>query len=61
MKADAAVPSSPRVMLSPNAANLVRPMLGGRVTVTAKVHEADRCRPSVAVQVTVVEPIGKTV
>jgi hypothetical protein len=31
-------------MLSPNATNLVKPILGGTVTVTVKVHESIRCR-----------------
>jgi hypothetical protein len=47
-------------MLSPNATNRVRLMVGGATTVTSNVQAPVRCRASVAVQVTVVAPIGKT-
>jgi hypothetical protein len=43
-------------MLSPNATNFVARILGGAVTVIANVHESVRCRLSVAVHVTVLEP-----
>jgi hypothetical protein len=46
-------------MLSPNARNFVRVICGtGAVTVTAKLHDALACTASVAVQRTVVAPIG---
>jgi hypothetical protein len=48
-------------MLSPNAANRVRVIIGAGSTVMPKVHDAVRCRASVAVQVTVVGPMGNTV
>src|SRR5688572_3827309 len=48
-------------MLSPKARNLTLDNWGIFVTVTPKVHEAVRLSESVAVQVTVVDPIGKTV
>ena len=48
-------------MLSPNATNLVKAMVGAAATLTANVQDAVRCRASVAVQVTIVPPIGKTV
>jgi NADH dehydrogenase FAD-containing subunit len=48
-------------MLSPNAANRVVVIVGGAWTVTPNVHDAARCRASVAVQVTVVDPIAKSV
>jgi hypothetical protein len=47
-------------MLSPKATNLVTAMVGGGTTVTANVHDARRCRASVAVQVTVVAPKGNS-
>ena len=49
--------TSPAVMLSPNARNLVAFRLGP-TTVTANVQLAVRCWASVAVQVTLVEPTG---
>ena len=51
-------PSSPYVMLSPNARNFVRRILGGAVTVTVTLQLDVRCWASVAVQVTVVAPSG---
>ena len=36
--------TSPAVMLSPNATNLVTLILGGTVTVTVNVHESVRSR-----------------
>jgi hypothetical protein len=48
-------------MLSPNAMNFVRVMTGAAATVTPNVHDAARCRASVAVQLTIVVPIGKSV
>jgi hypothetical protein len=48
-------------MLSPNATNRVIVMVGAATTVIPTVQEAARCRASVAVQVTVVDPIGKRV
>jgi hypothetical protein len=53
-------PSSPHVMLSPKASKRVRLIFGGCATVTVNVHESVRCSESVAVQVTVVEPIANT-
>jgi hypothetical protein len=48
-------------MLSPNATKLVMLMVGvGGWTTTLKEHESVRCRASMAVQVTVVEPTGKS-
>jgi len=49
-------PSSPHVMLSPNARKRVRVRLGGAVTVTLNPHVAVRPAWSVTVQVTAVEP-----
>jgi hypothetical protein len=46
-------------MLSPNATNFVARILGGAVTVIENVHVSVRCRLSVAVQVTVLEPTEK--
>jgi len=53
-------PSSPHVMLSPNATNVVtlRRGGGGMTTVTGNVQFAVRCCASVMVQVTVVAPTG---
>jgi hypothetical protein len=45
-------------MLSPNATNFTEDRTGTAVTVTAKLHVAVRPRRSVAVQPTVVEPMG---
>jgi len=45
-------------MLSPNATNLVRLIFGGAVTVTVNVHDAVRCRASVARHVIVELPTG---
>jgi hypothetical protein len=56
----AAVPSSPLVMLSPNARNDVADNLGGASTVTGKLHASVRCKASVAVHVTVEIPTLKT-
>jgi hypothetical protein len=50
---------SPSVMLSPNATNRVAEIRGGSVTVTLKLHDASRWRASVAVHMTVVEPLMK--
>jgi len=48
-------------MLSPNATKLVMLMMGaGGWTTTLKEHESVRCRASTAVQVTVVDPTGKS-
>jgi hypothetical protein len=47
-------------MLSPNAMNFVRVMTGAAATVTPNVQDAVRCRVSVAVQVTIVVPIGNS-
>jgi hypothetical protein len=48
-------------MLSPKATKRVAVIVGGAITVTPNVHDAARCRVSVAVQVTVVEPRLKIV
>ena len=56
----AAFPSSPHVMLSPNATNLVRVMRGGLVTVMLKTQESVRCSASTAVHVTVVDLTGNS-
>jgi hypothetical protein len=45
-------------MLSPKARNRVFEMLGVAAIVTLKLHDAWRPNASVAVQVTMVEPIG---
>lgn len=67
MKGDtlAHVAATPAVMLSPNATNRVALSWGGLGggggagrTCTSKLHEADRCLASSAVQVTNVEPTG---
>jgi hypothetical protein len=50
-------PSSPAVMLSPNARNDVVDNLDGLVTVTVNAQLSVRCRASVAAQVTVFCPI----
>ncbi len=50
-------PSSPAVMLSPNARNDVVDSFGGLVTVTRNEQLSVRCRASVAAQVTVFCPI----
>ena len=49
-------PSSPAVMLSPNARNEVVDSFGGMSTVTRNEHESVRCSASVAAQVTVFWP-----
>ena len=51
------LPSSPRVMLSPNATNFVRLILAGAWTVTAKLQLSTRWRLSVAVHETAVVPM----
>jgi hypothetical protein len=48
------------VRLSPKATNLVTARMAGGTTVTTKVHDARRCRASVAVQLTVVTPRGNS-
>jgi hypothetical protein len=50
-------PSSPAVMLSPNARNDVVDNFAGLVTVTVNVQLSLRCKASVAAQVTVFCPI----
>ena len=50
--------TSPAVMLSPNARNLVAVNCGALLTVTVNEHELERFRASVAVQFTVVAPSG---
>jgi len=52
------VPSSPAVMLSPNATNRVTVSVGGATTVIANEHGSVRCSASVAVQLTVVCPMA---
>jgi hypothetical protein len=47
-------------MLFPNATNFVAPIFGGDVTVTVKLHDADRKSASVAVHVTVEAPRTKS-
>jgi hypothetical protein len=54
-------PSSPDVMLSPNATNDVVDNLDGLVTVTVNEQLSVRCKASVAAQVTVFWPIEKGV
>jgi len=56
----AALPSSPLVMLSPNARNLVIGSLAGATTVTGKLQVSVRCKASVAVHVTVEAPTLNT-
>jgi hypothetical protein len=46
-------------MLSPNATNLVARIFGGAVMVIENEHESVRCRLSVAVQATLLEPTEK--
>src|SRR5579862_8571122 len=53
-----AVPSSPHVMLSPNARKEVVVSLGGGSTTTGKVQDAARAFASLVEQVTVVVPTG---
>ena len=50
--------TTPTVMLSPNARNLVFERVAVRETVTANVQEAVRFSESVAVQRTSCEPMG---
>lgn len=53
--------TSPAVMLSPKARNVVRDSCGsGAATVTVNVHDLVVCTASVAVQRTVVAPTGKS-
>jgi hypothetical protein len=52
------MPSSPAVMLSPNARNRVTAIFGGASTVTANVQLLVRCPASVEAQETVVVPIA---
>ena len=52
-------PSSPQVMLSPKATNLVKRSLGGTDTDTVRLQLDARCCASVAVHVIVVDPTGK--
>src|SRR5258708_149883 len=54
-------PSSPAVMLSPNATNLVAVSIGGASTVTVNEHASARCSTSVAVHEIVVVPMPRTV
>src|SRR5580692_8697033 len=49
-------PSSPAVMLSPNARNLVAVSIGGASTVTVNTQASARCSASVAVHDTAVVP-----
>ena len=52
--------TSPAVMLSPNARNLVRDTCAtGAATVTVNEHDRVACAASVAVHRTVVDPTGK--
>src|SRR5215213_5167539 len=53
--------TSPAVRLSPNARNFVFDSVGSLETFTANEHVAVRLSESVAVQLTVVVPIGKVV
>jgi hypothetical protein len=55
----AVVPSSPAVMLSPNATKRVSEIGARASTVTVSVQLLVRCFASVAVHVTVVVPMGK--
>jgi hypothetical protein len=50
----------PSVRLSPKASSLVTDNVGTIATLTVNAHEAVRESASVAVQVTCVEPSGKT-
>src|SRR3954468_9753575 len=52
-------PSSPYVMLSPNARNDVVESFGGLVTVTVNAHVSVRCSASVTVHVTIFWPSVK--
>ena len=53
-------PFSPHVMLSPKATKRVTVSLGGARTETLNAHTSVRCRTSVAVQPTLVVPIGNS-
>jgi hypothetical protein len=60
LESEGLVPSSPHVMLSPKATNLVTESFGGTVTVTVKVQLSLRSFASVTLQRTGVVPGVKT-